>query len=244
MLTIPESAPDSRRPGSADRLGERGAALLELATRYRLLTLDWLQLVFPEDSGDAIRMGITRLVADGWLRRFPLRGREPYFTLGPRAARLVLQPTKRERANFKGFGPDGILQHLGIAYFSAHYGLVRLLPEEFVAHFPDHNRPGLPAQNYLLKADGTDTTLLWAIVDHASSALRFPEKVARVVAKRMSVPAFAERMFAGGFAAAVLTGCDAKRERIESALAERPLQHVATAVITVPELEPYLFLGK
>src|SRR5690242_15436062 len=109
MLTMPET-----KPGAPDRLGERGAELIELATRYRLLTLDWLQSQFPGDSGDAIRMGLSRLVADGWLRRFPHQAREPYYTLGPRAARLIHEPEKREKTTFNGFGLDGILQHLGI----------------------------------------------------------------------------------------------------------------------------------
>lgn len=227
---------------SDSSLGERGSMMVDLVSRYRVVTLALLSVFFPTEGADALRMLLSRLVTAGWLSKYPVGNREQYYTLGPRAYRNLATVGTRPHRKWQGFGQEGLIQHLAIGFLCARRGMLRLRAEEFVQYFPGHNRPGLPAQNYLLRTDGTDETLYWAIVDHATSPNRFPSKIGRAVASRFALPAFQERILAGGFAVAVLTGTEAKARRIEAAIAEDRSPHAEAGVIVVPDIESLLFL--
>lgn len=226
------------------RLGERGSFMVDLIARYRLLTLTMLSLFFPDENPDSLRVLLSRLVASGWLRKLPLANREHYYCLGPKAERNIVSPAKRSHRPWHGFGHDGVIQHLAIGLLCARNGLLRLREEEFIEHFPGYSRPGLPSQNYLVRADGSEDTIYWALVDHATSPKQFPRKIGKVTASRFALPAFRERILAGGFAIAVLTGSAGKARRIENAIAEDRSQYANAGVIVVPELEPLLLLGR
>jgi hypothetical protein len=226
------------------RLGERGAFMVDLVGRYRLVTVNMLQSFFPNENPDSLRILLDRLVAAGWLLKLPLGNREHYYCLGSRAQRMLVTPAKRSHKIAHGFGHDGVIQHLAIGLLCARNGLLRLREEEFVDFFTGFSRPGLPAQNYIVRADGSDETIYWALVDHATNAGRFPGKVGKIVASRFALPAFRERILAGSFAVAVLTGAEGKARQIEDALSESPSQYASTGVIVVPELESLLVLDR
>src|SRR4051794_6766971 len=110
-----------------ERLGERGAFMVDLVARLRAVNLDLLRLLFPNESPDALRMLLSRLVSAGWLRKHPMGNREHYYALGSRALRNVAAPGGRQHRIWHGFGPEGLIQHLGIAFLCARHGLIRLL---------------------------------------------------------------------------------------------------------------------
>ena len=221
------------------RLGGRGAFAVDLVHRYRTMTLALLCLLYPDVSSDTWRMLFDRLAAAGWLLKLPMGGgREPYYILGPRAIRTLQLPGNRAHRKAQGFSQSGVLNHLAIGWLCARHGLLRLRPDEFASFLPDHGRPGLPAQNYLLRADGSDPVLYWAIVDIATPAKEFPQKVGKAVAKRFEIPAFQERILNGGFAVVVITGNEAKAQQIEDVLADRSSQYANAGVMVVPEIEP------
>ena len=204
------------------RLGERGQMVLSIVHRYRLVTLTLLLLILPDSDAEALRVLLSRLVAAGWLRKFPLRARESYFTLGRRSLELLAAGNNKRNRPWNGFSHEGIIQHLSQGFFAARFGLIRLLEEEFIERFPGHHRPGLPSQSNFVQANGCDDTLCWAIVDHAQNASRLTAKPGEVVAKRFAVPAFRERILSGKFAIVILTALDSKRIQLEQAVQDRP----------------------
>lgn len=222
------------------RLSERQAEIVDLAARNRLLTLAMLQLRYPADTPDALRMQLGRLVATGWLVKFPLGNREHYYCLGPVARRHLL--SEREHRPFRGFGHAGVVQYFAIAMLCVRHGLTRLTKDEFVKALPGHHKPGMPSKNYLIRTDGTDETLYMAIVDHATSPERLAHKVGEIFAKRDHLPEFRIRIRAGLFAVAVITGSARKAKHIEEALNSEQFRNAGTMVI--PELEPLLAMDR
>ena len=219
--------------------GARGAVIIDHVARYRVTTLALLSLFFPKENWDALRMLLGRLDSAGWLRKFPLGGREHFYILGPRAIRNITLPGNRPHRKAQGFSQPGLIQHLAIGYLCARNGLLRLRPDEFAEFCPDHTRPGLPSQNYLIRADGSDPVLYWAIVDHATAAKEFPRKVGKAVATRFALPAFRDRMLSGCFAVAVITGNEHKARQIEDALAESSAN---AGVLVIPEINSLLLM--
>src|SRR4051794_28412428 len=124
-------------------LGARGAVLVELVARYRVMTLALLALFFPMETLDALRMLLSRHETAGWLRKFLMGPREHYYILGPRAIRNIELPGNRSHRKAEGFGQPGLLQHLSIGWLCARHGMLRLRPDEFEKFLPDHTRPGL-----------------------------------------------------------------------------------------------------
>ena len=227
---------------TADGLGMRGAVIVDHVVRYRVTTSALLALFFPEESPDALRMLLARLDAAGWLRKFPMGSREHYYILGPRAIRTLAIPGNRAHRKAQGFSQPGLVNHLAIGHLCARYGLLRLRPDEFAEFCPDHSRPGLPLQCYLIRADGSDPVLYWAIVDIATPVTAFPKKVGKVVAKRFALPAFQSRILSGGFAVVVVTGTEAKAQQIEDALADSRSQFANSGVLVIPEIESLLLM--
>jgi hypothetical protein len=223
---------------SENGLGERGAVIVDYVARYRVMTLDLLSLFFPKENPDALRMLLSRLATAGWLCRFPMGPREHYYILGPRAIRNIELPGNRPHRKAQGFSQPGLLQHMAIGYLCVRHGLLRLRPDEFMKFLPDHTRPGLPAQNYMLRVDGGDPVLYWAIPDHATPAKVFPKKVGKVFATRFALPAFQARILSGGLAVAIVTGNEQKARQIEDALAESDSQFTNAGVLVIPEIEP------
>jgi hypothetical protein len=216
--------------------------IIDHVVRYRVTTLALLSLFFPRESPDALRMLLTRLDAAGWLRKFPMGSREYYYILGPRALRNLEVPGNRAHRKAQGFSQPGLVNHLAIGYLCAGHGLLRLRPDEFVEFCPDHHRPGLPSTNYLLRVDGSDPVLYWAIVDTATPVKEFPRKVGKAVATRFQIPAFQSRILSSEFAVVVITGTEAKARQIEDALSDRRTQFSNAGVLVVPEIEPLLLM--
>lgn len=93
---------------------ERDQVVLEVTDRYRAMQHQPLrQLVFPDCKETAVIKVTTRLCKNGLLERVPLLHRNCYFTLTPRAARLIGVSVKRT-------GPLGV-QALPCELAALHY---------------------------------------------------------------------------------------------------------------------------
>lgn len=226
-----------------NQLMERPAELTELQwqdfqeiARYRTQTLELL-LRHRQESRDALRIRLERACRQGWLAKTPLTGGEACYALGTRGQRLMQM---HHRPGFP-FSTDGLLQHMAIALFCTLTGFHRLLPGEFYDKFPSAYRHGLPSQNYCLdRAD--EERVYWALVDHASEPKRFPEKVARVVSKRLGLAGFDEMFCAGKFGIVIITALPDKKRQIERALDNDAPMSVPVSVVSIPPLLQF-FVG-
>ena len=134
---------------------------------------------------DTLRIRLDRQCPTGWLCRTHLEDRQPCYALGRRGQQWF---GVRGRKGFP-FGKDGLLQHIGIATFCALAGFRRLLPEEFFSTFKECKEPKLPSHSYCLDESNPES-LAWIVVDHASTARRFYDKVSKIVADRLPYDGF------------------------------------------------------
>lgn len=215
------------RPSS---LNARQWSILDTIDRYRIQPLDLLLAHYRDESRDAVRMQVERLIRRNWLTKTQFAGGVTYYALGTRSQRLF---GLHHRPGWP-FSQDGNLEHSAIGQFCALAGYERMRPEEFHARFPGIHRRGLPAQRYCLDLEN-QSKVAWVVVDHALDVRRFPGKIANVVAKRLALPGFDELVRQMRFQIVVLTATAQKRDRIREVLEQAPVC-VPFDVLSFPSL--------
>ncbi len=118
-------------------------------------------------------------------------------------------------------------------------GFRRLLPEEFFSTFKECKEPKLPSHSYCLDESNPES-LAWIVVDHASTARRFYDKVSKIVADRLPYDGFRKLFEAHRFQIVVLTAEEQKVNQIRSVFNERCPQSVPVSVIAIPGLLQFL----
>src|SRR5687767_5768440 len=132
---------------------ERDRDILELASRYGVVTLGVLHsLFFAGVTAKAVERVVTRLVGLGLLRSAPLFGRQCCYTLTPLAARaLGLDPKRFGRP----LGSLALIRCYALLTFcvSGTTHFKKMTAAEFRARFSKLIAPGISIDRYFIDAD-------------------------------------------------------------------------------------------
>lgn len=112
---------------------ERDEQILQLTDRFRLGTnLAYRQVIFGDQSLNAVTKVTARLCQHGWLRRYPLIPPEDYFTLGPAAVRNLGYASRRSEP----LGSQSLPIDYAVLLYGTHGQRSRLLKTELSESFP------------------------------------------------------------------------------------------------------------
>jgi hypothetical protein len=225
-------------PLDPNRLSARDRRFLGTFRSHVALTPHGVQaLACPGDSVNAVMKVARRLGYRGWVETHRLPDGGIYYLLSRRAAVALGLPPKKRR----GLGQDAALEHLGVLWLCLTLGLAKKSATDFRTACPELCRRGLSANRY---AVGIEDRLYWLLVDHGGRASRISAKVAKAIARREDLPAFAELIAAGGFAVAVACPTEAKAAEVRAAILAADLNPlVAVGVEVLHQLVPLYLSG-
>lgn len=111
---------------------KRDEEILRLTDRFRLGTnLAYRQVLFAEQSLNAVTKVTARLCRQGWLRRYPLIPPEDYFTLGPAAVRDLGYTNRRSEP----LGSQALPIDYAVLLYGTHGQRTRLMKTELSDSF-------------------------------------------------------------------------------------------------------------
>src|SRR5690606_4762836 len=200
-------------------MSERDLAILKLTWRYRLgLPEVYHRLLFDGLTPKAAERVITRLMKEGLLRSHLLFGARRYYTLTPRAARVL---GVREKWLERPMGPQALIQNMSIlaACCLAEPPRERMTAEEFAGRFPGLVVRGLGASRYYLDRDEARGVVRLALYlpDFQSDVRRLVRKVRREFDRRMRHPEWNRLIKGGLFLVTVLTAFPRKADALRQA---------------------------
>lgn len=216
-------------------VNERDLAIVQDTWRYRTgLSEAYQRRHFAGLTPKAVERVTTRLQGDGLLQSFPLFGRNRYFTLTPKSARVL---GVSEKWLDRPMGPQALIQNVSIlaACCLGPAPRERMTAEEFAERFPQLVVRGLGSSRYCLDRDaGSGLVRLGLFLpDFQSDRRRLVRKVRREFERRMRHPAWNRLIRDGLFSVTLLTAFPKKAEVLAESLARESWPHRV-------EVVPYL----
>jgi len=193
---------------------KRDDDILQLTDRFRLGTnLAYRQVLFAEQSLNAVTKVTARLCQQGWLRRYPLIPPEDYFTLGPAAVRDLGYANRRSEP----LGSQALPIDYAVLLYGSHGQRTRLRKAELSALFP-----WLPVELTHAPYCRSQSGVLDLIrVDLGGSPQHVAKKAAADCSVRWEIEGFRELVEQQRFQMVILTTTSSKarliRQAIESA---------------------------
>lgn len=112
---------------------KRDEEILRLTDRFRLGTnLAYRQVLFHDQSLNAVTKVTARMCRQGWLRRYPLIPPEDYFTLGPAAVRDLGYANRR----CEPLGSQALPTDYAVLLYGSHGQRTRLMRAELSESLP------------------------------------------------------------------------------------------------------------
>lgn len=218
-------------------LTERGALVVDLVTRYGLISSDLLRDFVPGLTSGAARKFLDRFTRSRWLAKHRLPTGLPYYVLSDSAChRLEL---KRSGGAFR---QRPLIKHLLVLlHFSKHRHLRLLTSSECRTHLPDVYRPGA-SRHYFI--DGNAQSLGWVCLDDGKALQRVYSNVQEAAGKKKTIDKLRGLAAAGCFRLLVLTPAEAKAEQLREAFAQRPIRGVVVEVAAVTACQPLVLGGR
>lgn len=216
-------------------MNERDLGILQDTWRYRAgLAEVYHRRHFGKLTPKAVERVTTKLQADDLLHSFPLFGRNRYFTLTPKSARIL---GVSEKWLDKPMGPQALIQNVSIlaACCLGPTPRERMTSREFEERFPQLVIRGLGSSRYCLDRDAASGLIRLSLLlpDYQSDRRRLIRKVRREFDRRMRHPAWNRLIRDGLFSATLLTAFPKKAEALSEALARESWPHRV-------EVVPYL----
>ena len=117
-----------------EELSDRDWRIVQHVYRYRVSTEPVIgRLFLPEAKLNAARNVVRRLVREGWLRKWTMRGQTRYVTLDSRGYAACGLPNKSPSC----FSDQTLPTLFAVLYFCIHHGFERKTPEELRAIDPE-----------------------------------------------------------------------------------------------------------
>ena len=193
---------------------ERDEQILKLTDRFRLGTnLAYRQVVFHDQSLNAVTKVTARMCQQGWLRRYPLIPPEDYFTLGPAAVRDLGYANRR----CEPLGSQSLPIDYAVLLYGSHGQRTRLMKTELSECFP-----WLPLElTHAPYCRSRNGVLDLIRVDLGGSPQHVAKKAAADCSVRWEIDGFRELVEQQRFQMVILTTTSSKarliRQAIESA---------------------------
>lgn len=206
------------------RLSDRDFDIFEHLSRYRMTTREVLHRLFWEDSEiNAVSKVTSRLVHFGFLNRYELYPRRPYFRLGPPAARLL-------GINAKHCKPLGVQDRpieFGILDFccGGEDRRKRLKVRDVAKDNPDLLSKNLLSNRYYIDDDNDTKRLGFVHVDCSGDAAHVARSCNEQLEKRYVHEAFRQLIDQDRFVIAIVMATEAQKESITDALNRRTWPH-------------------
>lgn len=216
-------------------VNKRDLSILQDTSRYRTGVPEAYRLRhFAGLTLKAVERVTTRLQGEELLKSFPLFGRNRYFTLTPKAARIL---GVSEKWLERPMGPQSLIQNISIlaACCLGPTPRERMTVEEFTERFPKLVVRGLGSSRYCLDRDASSGLVRLSLLlpDFQSDRRRLVRKVRREFDRRMRHPAWNRLTSDGLFSTTLLTAFPKKAEALAEALARESWPHRV-------EVVPYL----
>ncbi len=190
---------------------QRDNDILRLTDRFRLGTnLAYRQVIFTEQSLNAVTKVTARLCQQGWLRRYPLIPPEDYFMLGPAAVRDLGYANRRSEP----LGSQALPTDYAVLLYGSHGQRTRLLRSELSESFP-----WLPIElTHAPYCRSTSGVLELIRVDLGGSPQHVAKKAAADCSVRWEIAEFRELVGQQRFQMVILTTTSSKARLIRQAI--------------------------
>ncbi len=220
-------------------LSSRDLALLDVACRHRLLTVDAAaQRFFQGGSLEAARSVLRRLERMGLFVRHRFFARETYYQPTESAFALFGDPESKARP----IGTQALPRLLGVLYFTSASPLpaVRLRPGELLQLCP-----GLPAphpaltgiHDYVRLGDGGGAELTRLLVDLGGDQRAFAFKLRRAMSMMLSEEPFRRLRAAQRLSVTLVFSSELKRDAVRRLLERAALPLVLRFAVVEPLFE-------
>lgn len=208
-------------------LTERNEQVIDLPSRYGLVTAPALTAHFQNLVADSARKALDRLANNGWLNRHHLPSGAPYF---------VLSNSARYRLSLKGNG-NGLRQRallrrmLVLLHFTSQHHLRFLTQAECKEYLPSIAK-GRRSDFYFI--DSERESIGWVCLDDCKSVSRLQMKLTEVASNKRTIDQLRHLAAEGRFRLLLLTTSEGKVRKVEEELASRPIRAVHIDIAAVP----------
>jgi hypothetical protein len=221
----------------SSKLTGRDYEILQHLLRYKVATREiFHRVLFRTVSRNAVTKVVTRLVANGWLKRHPFLIASCYFTLSEQSARLFGMP---ESAIERAIPPRKLIVEYAVASYCClgEKPRQRLAVDEIQQDYPHLWFDQLDSDRYYLDSGFRPELLGQIFVDYNSSPKTFLDDCQKDIAARIKRAAVRKLIQGGGFRATFLTAVNEKAVAIRSGI--KRLQWpvgLRSEVVVVPNL--------
>ena len=219
------------------KLTTRDYEILQHLLRYKVASREMFhQALFAKVSLNAVTKVVTRLVANGWLKRHPFLVASCYFTLTDKAARLFGVP---EAAIERPMPSRQILAEYAMAAYCClgDKPRKRLMPDEVRQDYPQLFIEELDVDHYYLDANFRPDLLGRVYVRRRRSAAAAAGKLPAGHRRRCKRAAFRKLVAGGGFRLTVLTAVPEKASVLKAGMKKIDWpEGLRTEVVAVPGL--------
>ena len=221
----------------SSRVTTRDYEILRHLLRYKVATREMFhRALFAKVSSNAVTKVVTRLVANGWLKRHPFLVASCYFTLSERAASLFGVP---EAAIEQAVPLRQIVVDYAIAAYCCLDDKPRqlLTREEVEQEYPQFLFEQLDSHRYYLDSNHRPELLGQIAVDDGAAPQALLESCRQDVAARAKRAAVRKLIQSGGYRLTILTAIAEKAAVLRSGL--KKLEWPAglrTEVVVIPNL--------
>lgn len=220
-----------------DELSDRDWRIVQHVYRYRVSTEPVIgRLFLPEATLSAARNVVRRLIREGWLHKWTMRGQTRYVTLDSRGYAACGLPNQSPSR----FSDQTLPTLFAVLYFCIHHGFERLTPEELRAIDPEFDTPAGWAHAYFVHQVAHGLAMSCCLVDHRVAPRRLVTRARRIIADRYKAPQFRSLIHAKRFSITVLTAYAGSVAAIEQEITRRHRGLAAIQVQVVPELAALL----
>jgi hypothetical protein len=219
------------------KLTTRDYEILQHLLRYKVASREMFhRALFSKVSLNAVTKVVTRLVANGWLKRHPFLVASCYFTLTERAARLFGLPDAAIERPMPS--RDIIAEYATAAYCClGDKPRKRLTREEIEVDYAHLHFDQLDVEHYYLDPSFRPELLGQVFVDEGSTPAPFLECCRNDVATRCKRAAFRKQVQGGGFRLTILTAVPEKAAVLKAGLKKIQWpEGLRTEVVAVPGL--------
>jgi len=207
----------ARKPTERPRLTERDYDIFSHLKRYRITTPEILHRHFFADSErNAVTKVTSRLVKHEYLRRHDLYTPRKYFTIGPKAARIVGTSPKHGAPR----GPEALAREFGTLEFCLGGTTLRerLLVREVNDINPDLLARHIRSSSYYLDKHEETVRLGFIRVDFGSELNHLTRKLREDIDHRYEHEAFRPFIDEGRFLIALVVAQKERKEDVRAAL--------------------------
>jgi hypothetical protein len=219
------------------KLTTRDYEILQHLLRYKVASREMFhRALFSKVSLNAVTKVVTRLVANGWLKRHPFLVASCYFSLTDKAARFLGTP---QAAIEKALPQREIIAEYAIgAYCCLGEKLrKRLTLEEVEQDYPQLFFNPTDSANYYLDTTFRPELVGQVFVEEGASPQSFLEACRQDIATRSKRAAFRKLVVGGGFRMTILTAVPEKAIVLKAAVKKIDWpEGLRTEVIVVPGL--------